>query len=667
VDHPGTLTSMANLALTYRNQGRWKEAKELEVQVMETRKRVLGAEHPSTLTSMANLASTFWDQGQWKEAEELEVQVMETRKRVLGSEHPSTLTSMANLASTFWNQGRWKEAEELFMQVMETFKMVLGAEHPSTLTSIANLASTFWNQGRWKEAEELFLQVMETFMRVLGAEHPDTLTSMTKLALTYRNQGRLKEAEELDVQVMETRKRMLGAEHPSTLTSMADLASTYRNQGRWKEAEELEVQVMETRKRVLSSEHLDTPASMANPASTYRNQGRWKEAEEPDVSDTASTEHPSTFWSDQAGSTNPSSLSQIAVDMEQVTDSRSPITFYRYKEPAIEHKPDKRDDDIQSVESIPDDVDSLAESTSGMVHYRQAAVNYIVKIFTADSELVALYQEATHSMDKAKFVENHRRLLKRFFLDLRSEGHTPSQKLAVGFLRSRSKRIHISSEIRRLVMPSDNTVREKINIMLKQKQGSLSLLDRFLDENSAAQLAPTNTVDETSDGELIVQPRVRDNADTASKESEDSGNDKNMSGDESEVAIEDDSTLSKLATTAEFLTSGRSFGLYKENLRAFLRPVHKAAHLQNLHSGIQARRTEGSELFSLNYDVSFARGFNSAIQDICKRGIEHIAGCQLSWWPLSGPEDKLEAGHIRVYSMSFVSSKPHSKLKQSLY
>jgi hypothetical protein len=64
---------------------------------METRKRVLGVEHPSTLTSMANLASTYSGQGRWKEAEELEVQVMETKKRVLGVEHPSTLTSMANL------------------------------------------------------------------------------------------------------------------------------------------------------------------------------------------------------------------------------------------------------------------------------------------------------------------------------------------------------------------------------------------------------------------------------------------------------------------------------------------------------------------------------------------------------------------------------------------
>jgi len=38
-----------NLALVYHEGGRWKEAEELNVQVMETRKRVLGVEHPGTL------------------------------------------------------------------------------------------------------------------------------------------------------------------------------------------------------------------------------------------------------------------------------------------------------------------------------------------------------------------------------------------------------------------------------------------------------------------------------------------------------------------------------------------------------------------------------------------------------------------------------------------
>jgi tetratricopeptide (TPR) repeat protein len=82
---------------------------------MERIERVLGAEHPDTLTSMNNLALTYRNQGRWKEAEELNVQVMEMRKRVLGTEHPDTLTSMNNLASTYQNLGKWKEAEKLLV------------------------------------------------------------------------------------------------------------------------------------------------------------------------------------------------------------------------------------------------------------------------------------------------------------------------------------------------------------------------------------------------------------------------------------------------------------------------------------------------------------------------------------------------------------------------
>jgi tetratricopeptide (TPR) repeat protein len=249
-------------AMALLGDGRYNEAEELFVQVMETRKRVLGDEHPDTLTSMGNLALTYWNQGRWKDAEELEVQVIETRKRVLGDEHPDTLTSIDNLASTYRNQGRWKDAEELNVQVIETRKRVLGDEHPDTLISIANLALTYWNQGRWKEAEELQAKELEICSRVLGDEHPDTLTSIANLASTYWNQGRWKDAEELEVQVMETFKRVLGDEHPDTLLNMANLAYTWKSQSRNEEAILLMEKCFELRKQIIGTSHPYTESSL---------------------------------------------------------------------------------------------------------------------------------------------------------------------------------------------------------------------------------------------------------------------------------------------------------------------------------------------------------------------------------------------------------------------
>ena len=278
-EHPHTLTSLNNLAMAYAAQGRWTEAKELEMAVIITRNKVLGAEHPSTLISCGNLASVHRAQGQYQEAEKLGVRVMETFQRVLGVDDPSTLNSCANLALTYSAQGRWEAAEELGVRVMDTRKKVLGARHPDTLTSIANLAATFWYQGRLEEAAVLAVHVMDVRTDVLGAEHPDTLQSVANLALTYKNQGRLREAEELEMHVVKSRKRVLGNEHPFTLMSMANLASLLNAQGKFAQAEQMYRQTIALRERVMGEENPSTLASMYGLAEVLKTEGKYKEAE----------------------------------------------------------------------------------------------------------------------------------------------------------------------------------------------------------------------------------------------------------------------------------------------------------------------------------------------------------------------------------------------------
>jgi hypothetical protein len=58
-----TLNSMEIEGLAYDLGVRWKDAEELFVQVMQTSLRELGEERPSTLTSMANLAFTWKKHG----------------------------------------------------------------------------------------------------------------------------------------------------------------------------------------------------------------------------------------------------------------------------------------------------------------------------------------------------------------------------------------------------------------------------------------------------------------------------------------------------------------------------------------------------------------------------------------------------------------------------
>jgi hypothetical protein len=114
------------------------KAEQLQVEVMETCKNKLGLDHPDTLNSMANLALTYQDQGRSEEAAQLQVEVMETRKKTLGLDHPNTLTSMDNLALTYQNQGRWEEA---MSPARSRTSSLYGTEGYGTDTDVSNYES----------------------------------------------------------------------------------------------------------------------------------------------------------------------------------------------------------------------------------------------------------------------------------------------------------------------------------------------------------------------------------------------------------------------------------------------------------------------------------------------------------------------------------------------
>ena len=52
---------MAHLARIYANQGKWDEAEQLDIQVLNIRQKLFGVEHPDTVKGMASLARTYAD------------------------------------------------------------------------------------------------------------------------------------------------------------------------------------------------------------------------------------------------------------------------------------------------------------------------------------------------------------------------------------------------------------------------------------------------------------------------------------------------------------------------------------------------------------------------------------------------------------------------------
>ena len=68
------------------------------------------------------------------------MQMMKTRKRLLGDEHPDTLTSMHNLAHTLHSQDRREEALTMMERCFQSRQRILGSQHPYTRSSLKALS-----------------------------------------------------------------------------------------------------------------------------------------------------------------------------------------------------------------------------------------------------------------------------------------------------------------------------------------------------------------------------------------------------------------------------------------------------------------------------------------------------------------------------------------------
>jgi len=156
-----------------RSMGFNGQAVQLGEHVLTDREEILGTNHPDTLTTRADLAVSYRSAGRTNDAIKLFEQVLADSEEILGTNHPNTLTTRANLATSYRSAGRTNDAIKLQEQILADSEEILGTNHPNTLTTRANLANSYRSAGRTNDAIKLMEQVADSAPRVLGPDHPD--------------------------------------------------------------------------------------------------------------------------------------------------------------------------------------------------------------------------------------------------------------------------------------------------------------------------------------------------------------------------------------------------------------------------------------------------------------------------------------------------------------
>lgn len=285
-DHPETLRVVEKLALVYRSQARYTEARSMLEHVLESRKTSLGPDHLDTIQAIEYLAMTINEYAEaenseaYAEAESLHKQALACREVQLGTNHLDTLWTADSLGTNYRAQGRHLEAVEIYERVLEGRKLKLGEDHPQTLWTLANLASSYTSIGRLNEAEAMWKQAIVGNEQRRGHSHSQTLFAVEGLADVYHQQSRFQEAIDLYDRALRGDEASLGSGHPNAMRKMHKLASLYREQTEFTKSIAMFEKLLEYRKGRLGSGHPDILRTYHDAATVYTLMGKYIEAEQ---------------------------------------------------------------------------------------------------------------------------------------------------------------------------------------------------------------------------------------------------------------------------------------------------------------------------------------------------------------------------------------------------
>ncbi len=197
-DHPLSLEIRSNLAWALyfqameerssrpeRHRPLLERSMSIGEEAFAGRTRVLGEEHPETLTTLANLALTYKALGMDEKAAEMQRREMELVIRVLGEEHPDTIVSMANFGETLRQQKRYSEALEILDRSIRAARKALPPDNPGMAFNLAWYARTLIDLDRFADAEAPMVEARGIIGRSLGEESPVATAMAKDLALLY--------------------------------------------------------------------------------------------------------------------------------------------------------------------------------------------------------------------------------------------------------------------------------------------------------------------------------------------------------------------------------------------------------------------------------------------------------------------------------------------------
>jgi tetratricopeptide (TPR) repeat protein len=241
-------SSLNNLGLVYRRQGRLDDAEKLHREALaiqrELHKERAGDEELelAAATSLNNLALALQllarqppgDAARRSEAERSCSEALEIQKRLLPEpdKNPAIAVTLDNLASILADEGNLPDAETFCRRALDMKMKVFGEDSAEVATSQYTLAVIVYKQDRFDEAESLMRDSLVLRRKLLGDGNPDVTAALRSLAGVLKRERKYDEVEKLyaDFLTPDFTTR------PQSADLLRERADFFARRGRWAEA-----------------------------------------------------------------------------------------------------------------------------------------------------------------------------------------------------------------------------------------------------------------------------------------------------------------------------------------------------------------------------------------------------------------------------------------------
>jgi len=260
------LSSLGNMGIVYRIQGKPKKALEYFQQALEISREI--GDKEGIVNNLNNIGTVFGIQGKPKKALEYFQQALEISREIGYKEGEAG--NLGNMGIVYQTQGKLKKALEHHQQALEISREIVNKE--GIARNLNNIGIVFGIQGKLKEALQYFQQALEISREIVNKE--GIANNLGNMGNVYRTQGKLKKALEHYQQALDIHRDIGNIE--GKVSNLGNMGIVYQTQGKLKKALEHHQQALEISREIGDKEGIAN--NLGNMGNVYRTQGKLKKA-----------------------------------------------------------------------------------------------------------------------------------------------------------------------------------------------------------------------------------------------------------------------------------------------------------------------------------------------------------------------------------------------------